>query len=142
VAKRTNLSSPVFRQFAKYGVVGVGNTLIHFIVYTVLLNLGVYYLVASTIGYIVGATNSYILNRRWTFRATGMSHATSAPRFALVTGVALAADLGLLSLFVEDFGMGKIIAQAVAIVIIVAATFVVNRLWSFSHRTAAQPTGR
>jgi putative flippase GtrA len=58
-------------QFVKFGIVGVSNTLLTLIVYTVLLKVfGVWYLAASAIGFIVGATNGFLLNRRWTFRST------------------------------------------------------------------------
>src|ERR1700741_5527430 len=55
-------------QFVQFGIVGVSNTLLPFAVYTVLLKVfGVWYLAASAIGFVVGATNGFLLNRRWTF---------------------------------------------------------------------------
>ena len=53
----------------KFALVGVSNTLITLLVYTFLLKVvGMWYLAASAIGFIVGATNGFLLNRRWTFR--------------------------------------------------------------------------
>ena len=55
-------------QFVKFGIVGVSNTLMTLVVYTVLLKVfGVWYLAASAIGFAVGATNGFLLNRKWTF---------------------------------------------------------------------------
>ena len=70
VARRPRRSrAPVLIQFVKFGIVGVSNTLLTFVVYTLLLKVfGVWYLAASAIGFIVGATNGFLLNRRWTFR--------------------------------------------------------------------------
>ncbi len=63
------LSAPVVVQFVKFGIVGVSNTLLTLVVYTVLLKVfGVWYLAASAIGFIVGATNGFLLNRKWTFK--------------------------------------------------------------------------
>src|SRR6476469_5541163 len=63
------LRAPVLVQFIKFGIVGVSNTLLTFLVYTLLLKVfGVWYLAASAIGFGVGATNGFLLNRRWTFR--------------------------------------------------------------------------
>src|SRR5271155_4302892 len=60
---------PLARQFVKFGLVGVSNTLLTLVVYTVLVKVfGVWYLLASAIGFAVGATNGYLLNRSWTFR--------------------------------------------------------------------------
>ena len=59
----------VLVQFVKFGIVGVSNTLLTFAVYTLLLKVfGVWYLAASAIGFVGGATNGFLLNRRWTFR--------------------------------------------------------------------------
>ena len=45
----------VLIQFVKFGIVGISNTLLTFIVYTLLLKVfGVNYLLASAIGFIVG----------------------------------------------------------------------------------------
>src|SRR2546430_16910650 len=61
--------APLLVQFVKFGIVGVSNTLLTFAVYTVLLKaFGVWDLAASAIGFGVGTVNSFLLNRRWTFR--------------------------------------------------------------------------
>lgn len=128
------------RQLAKYGVVGVLNTVIGFGLYVILYKLaGVQYLAASAIGYAIGAINSYVLNRHWTFQAHEVSHSSSAPRFALVQACAIAANLGLLFLFVHVAGLEKVFAQAIATLIVLAVTFVINRVWSFAHRGEAAP---
>src|ERR1700736_3321767 len=62
-------SAAMLLQFIKFGTVGVSNTLLTFLVYTLLLKVfGVWYLAASAIGFAVGAVNGFLLNRRWTFR--------------------------------------------------------------------------
>src|SRR5438874_13001104 len=63
------LSLPLLAQFVKFGIVGISNTLLTFLIYTLLLKVfGVWYLAASAIGFAVGAINGFLLNRRWTFR--------------------------------------------------------------------------
>ena len=55
------LSAPLLVQFVKFGIVGVSNTLLTFVVYTLLLKVfGVWYLAASAIGFIVGAVNGFL----------------------------------------------------------------------------------
>src|SRR3984957_11570180 len=94
------LSAPVVIQFLKFGLVGVSNTLIAFSVYTLLLKgFGVWYLAASAIGFAVGATNGFLLNRRWTFREH-VGDAFTPGRWALVQGCGLGVNEGLLYLFV------------------------------------------
>jgi putative flippase GtrA len=146
-------------QFVKFGIVGVSNTLLTFLVYTLLLKgLGLWYLAASAIGFAVGAVNGFLLNRRWTFREH-VGDALTPVRWFLVQGCGLLLNLGLVYLFVEGADLDKLIAQACATVIVVVLTFFANRTWTFrmhpnsdSHTNPSagpleaiseiQPTGR
>jgi putative flippase GtrA len=125
------LSAPVLVQFVKFGVVGVSNTLLTFAVYTVLLKVfGVWYLVASAIGFAVGATNGFLLNRRWTFREH-VGDALTPVRWTIVQGCGLAVNEGLLYLFVHDASLDKLLAQAFATAVVTVTTFAANRAWTF-----------
>src|SRR6202162_266944 len=109
---RRALRRPVVVQFVKFGVVGVSNTLLTFAVYTLLLKVfGVWYLAASAIGFIVGATNGFLLNRRWTVREH-VGDSLTPVRWAIVQGCGLALNEGLLYLWVAGVGLDKLLAQA------------------------------
>ena len=125
--------APMVRQFVKYGIVGASNTVLTFVIYTILVEgLGVQYVIALLAGYLAGSLNSYLLNRHWTFRAGHLAHASVGPRFAVVQVVAIAANTGLLILFVDDLHVHKVLAQAILTVPVLAVTFFVNRAWSFA----------
>jgi len=109
------------------------NTVITFVVYTILVTLGLDYLVAVVLGYCAGSLNSYFLNRHWTFRARDIAHTTAGTRFAIVQAVAIAANVLLLYVFVHHLGIAKIPAQAILTLPILAVTFFVNRWWSFAR---------
>lgn len=123
----------VLVQFVKFGIVGVSNTLLTFAVYTLLLKVfGVWYLAASAIGFVVGATNGFLLNRRWTF-AGHVGDALTPVRWAIVQSGGLGINLVLLYVFVHDAGIDKLLAQALATVVVTVTTFLVNRAWTFKH---------
>ncbi len=125
-------------QFVKFGIVGISNTLITFAVYTVLLKVfGVWYIAASAIGFIVGATNGFLLNRRWTF-ADHVGDAYTPVRWAVVQSGGLGLNLGLLYLLVHDAGLDELVAQALATVAVTITTFLVNRAWTFRHVPLAE----
>jgi putative flippase GtrA len=125
------LSTPMLVQFVKFGIVGVSNTLLTFAVYTLLLKVfGVWYLAASAIGFIVGAVNGFLLNRRWTFRGH-VGDAFTPVRWTVVQGCGLLTNLGLVYLFVEEISLDKLIAQACATAVVTVITFLVNRAWTF-----------
>jgi putative flippase GtrA len=123
--------APVLVQFVKFGIVGISNTLLTFVVYTILLKVfGVWYLAASAIGFIVGATNGFLLNRRWTFREH-VGDALTPVRWGIVQTSGLALNEGLLLLFVTVAHLDKLLAQACATVFVTVSTFFANRSWTF-----------
>jgi putative flippase GtrA len=136
------LRAPVLVQFVKFGIVGVSNTLLTFAVYTVLLKVfGVWYLAASAIGFAVGATNGFLLNRRWTFREH-VGDALTPVRWAIVQSCGLAINEALLYLFVHDVHLDKLLAQVFATAVVTITTFFVNRAWTFrTHSPAAVVDG-
>jgi len=122
---------PVLVQFIKFGIVGISNTLLTFAVYTLLLKVfGVWYIAASAIGFAAGTVNSFLLNRRWTFRGH-VGDALTPVRWTVVQCTGLGLNLGLLYLFVHDAGLDKLVAQAFATAVVTVSTFFANRAWTF-----------
>jgi putative flippase GtrA len=132
VARRLHVPV-VLVQFVKFGIVGISNTLLTFVIYTLLLKVfGVWYLAASAIGFIVGAVNGFLLNRRWTF-ADHVGDSLTPVRWAVVQSGGLGINLGLLYVFVHDAALDKLVAQALATIVVTVTTFFVNRAWTFRH---------
>jgi len=57
-------------------------------------------------------------------------------RFFLVSVAALGANLVVLHLLVTYGNLGKLVAQAVAIVLVTPLNFIGNKLWSFRRSKA------
>ncbi len=131
------LRMPLVSQFVKFGIVGVSNTLIFFLVYTLLLKVfGVWYVAASGIGFAVGAINGFLWNRAWTFKGH-VGDALTPVRWFVVQSSGLLVNLGLVYLFVDGAGFGKLEGQAVTIAIVTVLTFLANRAWTFRGHTPA-----
>jgi putative flippase GtrA len=136
------LSASLLVQFVKFGIVGVSNTVLTLGVYTVLLKVfGVWYLAASAIGFAVGATNGFLLNRRWTFRGH-IGDAFTPVRWAIVQGCGLGVNEALLFLFVHDARVDKLLAQVFATAVVTVSTFFVNRAWTFRMHAPVAVAGR
>jgi len=127
----THPRAHVLVQFVKFGIVGVSNTVLTLTVYTLLLKvLGVWYLAASAIGFLVGAVNGFLLNRRWTFREH-VGDALTPVRWGIVQTCGLGVNEGLLYVFVHDARLDKLLAQVCATAVVTVSTFFVNRAWTF-----------
>ncbi len=55
-------------QFIKFGLVGVSNTVVNYVVYLILVRLGVQYLLANAVGFIVSVLNAYFWGSRFVFK--------------------------------------------------------------------------
>jgi dolichol-phosphate mannosyltransferase len=133
---RSALSRPHnWAQLARFCVVGASGYVVNLIVYTLLLKAGgFHYLAAATCSFLVAVTNNYAWNRLWTFRGQRGHIAYQGLRFLIVSTVALVANLLVLRLLVEEFEVAKVLAQAIAIVLVTPLNFVGNKLWSFGRR--------
>lgn len=119
-------------QLIRYCVVGATGYLVNLGVYAVALP-HMPYRVAFTVAFIVAATSNFVWNRLWTFRVDhGVPHHQYA-RFLTVSAVALGIDLLVLTALVDEAGMDKVGAAAIAIVIATPVSFLGNKLWSFGR---------
>ena len=55
-------------QFIKFGIVGVSNTLVNYLVYLLFFSIGVPYLIANALGFIVSVLNAYFWGSRFVFK--------------------------------------------------------------------------
>jgi putative flippase GtrA len=124
-----------WEQLAMFCLVGVSGYVVNLVVYTALLDgADWHYRAAATGSFLVAVTNNYIWNRLWTFRHRRGHFGHQGLRFLTVSVIVYAGNLVILSALVE-LGLGKIVSQAIAIVLVTPANFIGNKLWSFRrHR--------
>jgi putative flippase GtrA len=123
-----------WEQLAKFCVVGASGYVVNLGVYSLLLNwANLHYSLAATGSFLVAVTNNYVWNRIWTFRHQRGHLAYQGLRFLIVSVTVYGANLALLTLFVE-LGVGKIVSQAVAVVLVTPLNFLGNKLWSFRRK--------
>jgi dolichol-phosphate mannosyltransferase len=122
-------------QLVRFGLVGGLGFVVNLAVYTLFVHgVGVEYRVASVVAWIVAVANNFFWNRHWTFDAReGIAH-HQAMRFLLVSVLTEAISLLLLTVLVENGGLSKVPAQAIAVAAATPASFLGNKLWSFKAR--------
>jgi len=126
------LRTPLVAQFLKYGVVGLANTLLSVALIVLGDAIGFWHIAAYAVAYAVGAINGYLVNRRWTFRASA-PHSQLAVRYFVVQGGALVASTALVYLLVDLAGLERVLGQLIAIATAVTGGFFANRRWTFSE---------
>ena len=130
---------PVVRQFVKFGLVGVLSAAIDWGVFFALKPFfGPLWAIPKGISFVVSAVNSYIWNRRWTFRSDNPNKTTEFTRFFAVACVGLGLNellmflmLLLLAKSTLKEKMRYLAGLFVATAVVAIWNFVVNRLWTF-----------
>ncbi len=122
-----------WEQLAKFCTVGALGYAVNLGVYAALLGTGLHYLAAATCSFLVAVTSNYTWNRLWTFADRRAGLAAQGMRFLIVSVACLGANLLVLHLLIT-LGLGKLVGQAIAIVLVTPLNFVGNKLWSFRLR--------
>lgn len=123
--------TPVWlEQLFKYGLVGVLNTTITFVVIYVLQEwCGATPLVSNVVGYGAGLVNSFVLNSLWTFGTD-----TSWRRLGIFLAVwvpCYLANLLALYLLLRYTNLGAMWSQVVAMVVFNISNFLLNKFLTF-----------
>ncbi len=116
-------------QLAKFGVVGATGYVINLGVYVLLLGIGAHS--AAAVSFVVAAANNYWWNRHWTFVDSKGHFAHQGARFFGVSFAAFWVNQLWLLVFLDWLGWGKVVSQAIAIVLVTPLNFLGNKLWSF-----------
>jgi len=118
------------KQIARFIFVGILNTIVGYGSYYILLDLGVYYILAAFIGHVIGVTHSFIWNKKWTFKSKGNTQ-KEILKFTSVYGLTFLINLSLLALLVEKFMLNPKIAGIFALGIVTMISFGGHKYWSF-----------
>lgn len=125
----------LFRQFVKFGIVGVTNTIISYVIYAAMVYAGCHYLVASVTSFVISVAWSFYWNNRMVFtmakgetRSLWRSLVKTYMSYAL-TGLVLANVL--LFLEIDILGLNAYIAPIINLVITVPINFYLNKNWAF-----------
>ena len=147
-----------FIQVIKFGLVGALNTLLDyglFFVFFSLLNLDKNF--AQILATAIAMTNSYLINRYWTFEQSGSVQGREIWRFIVVNILSLSTTLLCLNLFYDVFRLHEVanhilatmhvpfaltgedlpvmFCKLIAMPFSLAVNFLGNRLWVFGGKT-------
>ena len=146
VATKVGRDLPAFRHeqiepFARFLVAGAAGYLANLLVFALLVEVGVFYLVAAVASFVCAWLLSFLLHRHWTFpgRQPG-SLRVEGPAYLAVALGSLAANLGVLSGLV-GLGLDPIPAQAVSMIIIAPISYVFTQI-SLGVRRVGRPTAQ
>ena len=127
------------KQFIKFGIVGLSNTLISYVVYVVLVYLKMHYILANIIGFLVSVLNAYYWNNKYVFKEQEGEQRvwwkTLGKTFLSYAGTGLVLSNVLLVVWVDWLGISEIIAPIINLLITVPLNFIMNKYWALRQKT-------
>jgi putative flippase GtrA len=117
------------RRLIRFGLVGVGNTLVTLMSYTLLVAAGVAAPLASAAAFALGAANGYHFNRTWTFRA--QHGAGTVVRYAGVQALGAALSAVGVRVVTGDLELRRLAAEVVVLPVVTLVTYLLSRTLVF-----------
>jgi len=125
------LVSPAIVHLFRFGIVGLLGTAVYYIaLWTMVEELRLSVLVATSIAYPLVVLENYLLHYVWTFKST-IGHTVAFPRFLLMNVAGFFINLGIMFAGVEKLALNYLVVQAVAIIVIVCSNFLLSSIWIF-----------
>ena len=130
----------IFGQFIKFAIVGCSNIAINLAVYYLCLFLGINYLIAYTLGFLVSVCNAFFWNYKYVF--VNKQETSIIKAFVKVVasyGFSFLLSLVLMTLLVEIFHISSFIAPVLKMIVTIPLNFVMNKIWAFKDRKNKYP---
>lgn len=122
------------KHISKFSVIGVVNTLIDFLVFTICNGvLGVNYILSQVIGYSFGVANSFFFNKKWTFNDQISKKKTlhELTQFVVVNLISLIATMIFMKLLVTNLNLNVYVSKILVTLIAQVINFGAYKLWVF-----------
>lgn len=125
-------------QFLKFCAVGLTNTIIGYVVYSVCVYVGMHYLLANAVGFVVSVINAFYWSNKYVFRKESYEYRNIYASFVKTvlsyafTGIVL--NSILLWLLIDEMHISEYVAPLLILIITVPTNFVMNKYWSFKTK--------
>lgn len=123
-------------QFTRYVLVGLSSNLALYLAYLALTDLDVGPKQAMSLLYVLGVAQTFVFNRKWSFRYQGSMHGAFA-RYVATYAFGYFLNLAVLWLAVDRLGLPHQAVQGVMILTLAVLLFLLQRFWVFSPHSAA-----
>ena len=129
-----NIIKGKFKQLSRFATVGVANTIIDFLIFTICTRiLRMNYIVSQALGYSFGIVNSFMFNKKWTFHSSNNRKKIfhEIVQFAIINLSTLIITLIVINILVKIFIMNVYEAKIIVTLIAQVTNFLAYKLWIF-----------
>ena len=131
----------ILKQFIKFGIVGISNTVISMgITYGIIFlfhnqgsekNEGLLVFLASLTGFLISVLNSYYWNNKYVFKKTNSGHLWPLLKSYICYGSTWLLSILLSFLFVNIICVSVILVPILSMIVTIPLNFFMNKFWAF-----------
>lgn len=119
-------------EILRYGVAGLANTAVAAATYSALITFTtMQYFIANLVAVLVSVATGYGLSRHFVFQRVNSTATGSKWRYVCVMGLQYVAGTAIIG-FLVSLNVGEIPAYAVALPVMIALSFSLQRTWVFA----------
>lgn len=122
----------VLREFGGYLFTGGAATIVDVLVFSILIQSGLWYVFALGISYFLGLSTNFWLSRRFVFEVYWKNWLVQYGVFATVALNSLLANLGLLQLLINELNWHPTLSRLVSAACVALISFTGHKLYSFA----------
>ena len=119
----------------KFSIVGVSNTLLNFVIFILLNNIGINYILASIIAYSISIINSYFWNSRLVFKYDNKNKKSILIKFIILNLIGLSINAVLMATLVGVLAIKKIVAMFIVSLLVMCINYILNKIWVFKKES-------
>lgn len=122
-------------ELLRFSLVGLISTFVNYAIFFILLKyISVYYIYASSIGFLVGIYVSYSLNRRFTFISVMESKVKELFSYIAICFFSLILSLLVLRILVEVYSLNPLLGNLAAIAVSTISNFIGAKVFVFRSK--------
>ncbi len=123
-----------FFKFIKFGIVGLSGMALDFgITYLCKENIKLHKYLANSLGFVFATVSNYLLNRYWTFIASGHeARFTEFSKFFGIAVIGLVMNNGIIYFFNDRLKFNFYLSKLFAIIIVSVWNFLANYMYTFA----------
>lgn len=122
------------QETVSYLIFGVLTTLVDLVIYQISLWLGIHYLIAQGIAWVVAVAFAFVTNKLFVFESRDTSRAVVIRELISFVGARVVSGVistVLLAILVEGFSLSEMVAKLLTQVFVVIANYVFSKLFIF-----------
>ena len=124
------------KHITRFSIVGLSNTIVDFTMFTMFnLVVGMSFSGSQVMGYSCGITNSFFLNRKWTFDDRHCSKKTvqELVQFIIVNLISLGITVLVMDFLIKNMSINVYVSKMIVTFVVQITNFIGYKLWVFNY---------